>query len=421
MMMRTRMLTPLLAVLLAWTVLDARGAEPVKGYQAKVKVEKPTRLDWTFVVSNQSVEKPPANWLGDYDSAKQTYELFVPANYDAKKSYPVVLFISPGNGPAGWKEWEPVCKKEGIIFASPNGAGNNTALPKRVRIVLDVLDDIRRTYNTDPDRTYLSGHSGGARIAGAIAFALPEHFGGILPSCAGVELREEPWLRQRAVDRLSVGLLTGDGDFNRGECERFRGPLLAGYGVRTKVWVGQKVGHAVPAAMLPEAYRWMEEGLAKRRDFAKKYPTSRIAGDAAPGREEWAKLLLKEGKDRLQAKESIYSGLMQLKGCMTRWNGLPAAGEAKKLLLEYDAKADKPWEQEDIAEQRRFIIVTARGLSDYASGPLPEQYVKDRKEMAEGAIKLWAVVIQDGQDAKAVEEAKKRIPALQKLAEGKDK
>jgi dienelactone hydrolase len=414
---RAPALSALLGLLLAST--GAAAADPPRGLQARVRVSAETRLDWTFAVATRSVARPPAEWLGDYDSTKQEYLLFVPPTYNPRQAYPVVLFIAPGNDAGGWKEWEPVCKKEGVIFAAPYGAGNGVSGKRRARIVLDVLDDVRRNYTIDPDRTYITGFSGGGRIACAIGFALPEYFGGVLPVCAAGELREEPWLRHRAIDRLSVGFLTGENDFNRGECERFRGPVLAEVGVRTRVWVAPKVGHSVPAALLPEAFKWLEDGLAKRRELAKKFPASRVAGSTAPGREDWAKLLLREGKDRLADKKTQYSGLMQLKGCLDRWPDTAAGAEAKKLLLEYDAKPEKPWEEEDIAEQRRFLIATARGLSDYASGPLPKEYVKQRPEMAEEAVKLWAVILKDGQDEKAVAEAKKRIPELLKLAADK--
>jgi pimeloyl-ACP methyl ester carboxylesterase len=409
---------PLAALLLSASGIGS-AAEPMKGYQAKAKVTAPTRIDWTFAVGNQSLAKPPAAWLGDYDSTKQTFELFVPPTYNSKQAAPVVLFISPGDGPGGQKAWEPLCKKHGIIFASPHGAGNGCEPKKRIRIILDVLDELRRTYNVDPDRTYLTGHSGGGRMAGHIGFALPEYFGGVIPCCAGVELREESWLRQRAIDRLSVALLTGDSDFNRSEMERFRGPILSEVGVRAKVWVAPKTGHAVPAALLPEAFKWLEDGLAKRRELAKTRPASSMA--TAPSREDWAKLLLKEGKERLQDKSSVYSGLMLLKGCMTRWSDLPAGAEAKKLLLEYDDRKEKPWEQDDLAEQRRFLIAEAHGLDAYASGPLPKEYAKQRPDIAKAAITRWVMILQDGPETKAGEEAKKRIPELKKIIEGKDK
>lgn len=405
---------------LVFLLHGAEAAEPIKGYQAAVKVARPTRLDWTFAVATQSVEKPPADWLGDYDSTKTTYERFVPPAYTSKTAWPVVLFISPGNGPAGWKEWEATCKKQGILFASPCAAGNDTSGKRRARIVLDVLDDLRRHYNIDPDRTYISGHSGGARMAGAIAFALPEYFGGVIPVCAGVELRKEPWLRHRVRDRLSIIFLTGEQDFNRAECERYRAPILADFGARTEVRVAPKIGHAIPTALLPEAFQWLERDLPRRRALAKKYPASRIAGNSAPTPEDWSKLLLAEGKERLATKETQFAGLMQLMGCAERWPNRPAAAEAKKILVEYDAKKEKTWEDEDIAEKRRLLLAQAKALDAYASGPLPPQYAKQRPAMAEAAMRLWYVLYKDSPNGPAAQQAKQRIPELKKLLDAKE-
>ena len=82
------------------------------GYQPRVKVGAATRIDWTFCVSTRSLAQPPESWLpADYDSRKQLYELFVPSDYDPRQTYAVVLFISAGTGPAGWAEWQPICKQ----------------------------------------------------------------------------------------------------------------------------------------------------------------------------------------------------------------------------------------------------------------------------------------------------------------------
>jgi predicted esterase len=409
-------LAPVAGLLIGLGLVSPSTAQTKTGYQTKVKVSAATRIDWTFALSNKSLEKAPANWLpADYDSTKQQYDLFVPPTYNAKQSYPVIIFISPGDGASGWKEWEPVCKQSGVIFASPHGAGNNVDFKKRVRIVLDVLDDVRRNYNTDPDRTYIGGFSGGGRIAGHIAFSLPEYFGGTVPICATGDLRDENWLQHRMIDRLSVALVTGENDFNRGECERYKGPWLTEMGVRTKVWVTPKLGHGIPGdKTLAEAFKWLEDGLPARQMLAKKYPATRIAGNAAPTRQEQAKALLDEGKQRLQAKETTHRGLILLLGVALRFEGA-AGDEAKKICLEYDAKADKPWDEEQNAEERRFTLAKAKGLDGYASGPLPQQYAKERVAMAKAALELYAALLKDGKDAKAVEEAKKRAPELLKI------
>src|SRR5262249_46324103 len=200
-------------------------------------------------------------------------ELFVPPGYNLRKPSPLVVFVSAGDSPQGWKAWEKVCRRRGIIFAGAYNAGNTTPIKKRARITLDVLDDVRRRLYTDPDRTYLSGISGGAGHACNIAFALPELFGGVVPVCAGYDLRPEPWLRQRVAERLSVALVTGTTDFNRPEVERLRLPVLRAYGVRSRLWVFPRMGHTLPEpTQLDPVVGWLEAGVAQPPRPAPAFP-----------------------------------------------------------------------------------------------------------------------------------------------------
>lgn len=403
-----------LALLLLLRTPQLSAAEK-PGYHKRVAVSAPTRLDFVFPLANQSPKSPPENWLGgDYDSTKQACELFVPADYTAKKKWPVILFVSPGDRAMGWRSLQELCTKRGVIFAGPHAAGNRCPIRRRVRIVLDVLDDVRRNYRVDADRTYIAGFSGGGRVACSIGFALPELFGGVIPICAAGDLRSESWLRQRVMDRLSVAHVTGSGDFNRGEVERFRGPMLKEVGVRSRVWTFPGMGHAVPAkkAWFP-VWKWLEEDLPRRRRLAKRYPASRLAGDAAPSREEQAKSLLAEAKQRLKSEKTLYSGLRQLVGVRIRWNDTGAAKQATNILQQYEARKDRPWEKDDVAEQRMFLIARARAVDAYASGPLPRQYAAMRPRLLQAAVELWKAVAKDGQDAAAVKQAKERIPKLQ--------
>jgi predicted esterase len=412
----------ILTIAANWTC-PARPAEPATGYQASVAVSAPTRLDWVFALANQSPAQPPADWLPPgYNSTAQRYERFVPPDYNPKnkkKSWPVLLFISAGPEPAGWPNLEQACRKYGAIFASPFAAGNDCPMQQRVRIVLDVLDDVRRNYRTDPDRTYIGGISGGGRVACAIAFSLPELFGGAMPVCASGDLREEGWLRHRVIDRLSVAMLTGEQDFNRGEVERFRGPFLKDVGVNARVWVYPRLGHSIPNAdNLPEVLNWLESGAAARRKLAKEYPASSLSADPPPGREAWSKMLLDEARGRLKQPKSLYSGLVQLQGIAARWTGLPAATTATELLRQYDAREDRPWEVDDLAEQRKFLVARARSIDLYGSGPLPEQYAEQRSDMLQAAIELWRQVVADSPDSAAGREGARRIPVLEQLLDG---
>ena len=384
-----------------------------EGLHQRVPVGQPTRLDWVFALSNQSPTRPPAEWLKDYDSTRQAYQLAVPPRL-SDRPLPLGLFISPSDRPTGQAQWQATCRRHGVLFASPHGAGNGCPFPRRVRIILDVLDDLRRRYSIDANRTYLAGFSGGGRVACAIGFALPEYFGGVVPVCAAGSLRPESWLRHRVIDRLSVALVTGETDFNRSEIERFRGPQLKEVGVRARTWMQPGSGHTIPIPPLEEVFGWLEKDQSRRVALARSYPASRLSEDSTPRREEWARALLAEGKKRLQTPDKVYSGLMQLKGVMVRWNDLPAAAEAKQILLQYEGRTQRPWEQEDIAEQRRFLVAQARGIDAYGSGPLPSQYARQRPDMLKAALRLWERVLQDGQDKQATRQAQERIPILRK-------
>jgi hypothetical protein len=282
--------------------------------------------------------------------------------------------------------------------------------------VLDVLDDVRRKFTIDPDRTYLGGFSGGARVSCNIAFALPEYFGGVVPVCGSEFLRDESWLRQRVVDRLSVALVTGETDFNRGELERLREPYLKTVGVRAKVFTVAGIGHAIPQAKdLGPALAFLEEAVPERRRKAQQWPAMRLSAEP-PTREAWSNALLAEAKKRIQTPATQYAGLMQLQGLSTRWHDLPAAKEAKRLLTEYDLKPQRPWEADDLAEQRLYLLAEARGLDAYASGDLPKQYETQRADMAAGALERWRTLLADDSQSAAGQEARKRIPELMKLA-----
>jgi hypothetical protein len=397
-------------------------AAPPPGYTPKVTVAGPTRLDWVFTVASQSPATPPAKLLAEgYDSAKQSYELFLPPRKDPKQPLPAVLFISAGDEPQGWKAFKGPCEELGIAFIGVRGAGNGVPFPQRCRVLLDCFDDVRRQVPLNPDRTYVAGFSGGARAACAIGFALPEYFGGILSVAAGGELRDEPWLRHRAIDRLSVALVTGESDFNRGEVERWRGPFWKEIGIRTRAWTFD-TGHALPpAAGIAEALRWLDEAKEKRAALAKQFPSTRATPAGAPSREEAAKALLTEGKEKVKKRPTLHAGLMLLKGCLERWPDLPAAEDAKKLLLDFERKKERPWEADDVAEQLRYLVAEAKALGDYALEGIPpdSQYARQRPAIARRAVQLWETVITNAADSEAAREGKKRLPDLEKLAGSK--
>ena len=113
---------------------------------------------------------------------------------------------------------------------------------------------------------------------------------------------------------------------------------------------------------------------------------------------------------------------MLLKGVLERWPDLPAAAEAKKILQGIEAKNDRTWEKEDIAEQLRYFAAEARALGDYVLNGIPptSPYMKQRPSMARRAIELWSVVIQNEPESAAATEGRKQVRELEKVARNKN-
>src|SRR5262249_50303999 len=144
---------------------------------------------------------------------------------------------------------------------------------QRTRIVLDMLDDVRRHYKIDADQTYITGFSGGGRMACTIGFALPEYFGGVIPICGTNPLPSLFYLQHRIRDRLSVTFVTGTKVSNRNENEAYMAPWFEEVKIRSKLWVVPNMGHGIPGnAILEEIHAWLARNLKRRRGDARTRP-----------------------------------------------------------------------------------------------------------------------------------------------------
>jgi hypothetical protein len=387
------------SVLLLVAAVDLSCEHRACAQPAERKVGAATRLDWAFAVQGFGAgsDKLPAG----FDSTKQRYQLFVPKQYKAGSSWPLVLFISASDQPGGWEAWQKLCEKEGVFFCSPFAAGNNVQPGQRTRIVLDVLDDVRRTYSIDPDQTYLSGFSGGARMACAIGFALPEYFGGIVPLCGTNPPAGPTYLRHRLQDRFSVAFVTGEKDFNRKENEEYMAPWLKELGVRSKVWVVPKLGHAIaPADVLREAYAWLKEDLPRRQADAKAHPELAVSPEEAPTGGELAKRLLAAGQGELKEADRTWRGIALLQGAVMRGAGSEPGKQARQRL-------------KDVLDDETLLPrIAEQGAKDEQLALSSQARALERFGLTAKAIEAWTVLVKNYPDSAVGRDARDQIRRL---------
>ena len=107
-----------------------------------------------------------------------TWVVSTPAAAAEGEPHGLFVFISPrdqGSVPGNWRE---TLEKNRLIWVGPNEAGNRVSTLWRVAVALESVDLATRRYRIDPDRIYISGHSGGARVASTVAFFHPDRFTG---------------------------------------------------------------------------------------------------------------------------------------------------------------------------------------------------------------------------------------------------
>jgi pimeloyl-ACP methyl ester carboxylesterase len=337
----------------------------VPGYHPGMAVTAPTRLDFTFVDNRRSDDKPDLSKLSD--PTKERYDLYVPPDYSPDQgAAPLVLFLSDTSRPAGWSAWKEICVKNKVFFASPAGAGDDVAPAQRWKTTLDVLDEVRRKYKIDPDRTYIGGMWGGAREACHIAFTLPELFGGVVSVSGGGLMRDDPWLRYRVRERLSLAFVTTDKD--RAEVYGLHSLLAKELKMRSEFWpIEGQAGRAMPSSdTLEKIFAWLEAGVKERQAITTKYPESRFPDEEPPNRHDWAKAYLAEARKRLNNPADFLSGLAQLLNASERWPDTQAGVEAKKLREEWKLKQqDRHWAEEEQKEQAAYDLLFARKLTKY--------------------------------------------------------
>lgn len=386
----------------------------IHGHNPRVRVLLPSRLDWSYACPAAALATAPAE-LRAYDPSAVVYSLWVPRLYKHATPHPLVLHLSPKAFPDEGGAWADVGARHAALIATVSTGGPNAHPALRLRIALDVLDDLRRRMAIDTDRIYIAGQGDCARTACGVAFAYPEFVAGVVAIGGGASPRQEPWMRDRMKERLSVAYITGPADPARREVEVLRHPVTRDLGVRTRLWGAPMAANAMPPpAVLGDAFVWQEAALPARRALALAAPTTRMADGVVPLAEAWARGVLDEAKARKSGHEQKETGLLQLAGLAERWAGGDAARKAGHLLDAHDERAKTKWKDVYNRHQLRFAYLEARAFADFVGGPLPQRELPRKAALLEELAGLCEQVGTFGPDSEEAREVSRRLEALRK-------
>lgn len=170
--------TILLALhLLFWLVGRAVAQDVKSGERSVIHFkESPPQIEPEQIKLRMSSKEVP----GPYDVAKETFEIIVPKGYKASEPHGLFIWISAGPAPSIPPEWEPVLAEKKLIFIGARNSGNPRDIFDRFRMAVDANFNLRKLYNIDGRRVYVSGFSGGSRVASMLGVCFGEMFSGAI-------------------------------------------------------------------------------------------------------------------------------------------------------------------------------------------------------------------------------------------------
>lgn len=251
-------------------------AQPGKTGSFKAVFQEHHPLSNLGAVIKRTKYNPPTVWSkgNAYLLENESYEVYVPFSYNTETQYGLLVFISPGDSGKIPGDWQPLMDKHRLIWVGANKTGNDTNVYTfRIPLALDAVHNMLKLYNIDLDRVYVTGTSGGGRVASMAAMHYSDIFtGGIF--IIGVNFWErvfvpnqkgkywqasmtspQPQFLSLASTSGRYVLLTGDFDSNRDQTQACYDRGYKKYLKNVLYIQVPKMGHEKPPA------EWFEKAL----------------------------------------------------------------------------------------------------------------------------------------------------------------
>jgi predicted esterase len=260
------------------------------------------------------------------NEAGQSYALFVPAQYNIKKSWPVILIFDPAaRGRTGVNTFVATARKYGFILACSNNSRNGP-MNASVAAAEAMLQDVTERFTIDPKRIYSAGFSGGSRVA--MGYALVQmRISGVIGCGAGLP-NDNNLMQSMRSDLVYYGL-AGTRDMNYPEMLELPGFFES----RTKVISYLRTfsgGHQWPdKEFIMEAVEWLILQAMNKKTIAT----------------DQAFLSIIENKTQALVNSQVASGNLidaarYMKFAARDFKGTTYGGQMAKKLSEYERSDD---------------------------------------------------------------------------------
>jgi hypothetical protein len=215
------------------------------------------------------------------DLSRESYQVIVPRSYKKGVPHGLFIWISPNDQCALPGDWEKVLADRKLIFVGALKSGNNREVFGRMQLAITANDQMRQLYDIDPARVYVSGHSGGSRVASMLAVAYADMFAGAVcfmgvnfffptqgKDGTSYEARyiPHPEIATLAQNESRIALVTGSKDFNLDNTTAiYEQGFKANEFKHVKLFDIPGQGHGAPAKeWLEKTLDFLDEGKGKK-------------------------------------------------------------------------------------------------------------------------------------------------------------
>jgi predicted esterase len=246
-------------------------------------------------------------------SAEKFY-VRLPRNYSACNPAGVLVWIDAGPVGQPPEVFNAALDDLNILCVSAANSGNDRPAANRFQLAFDALATAQARFHIDPERVYVCGISGGARIASMLQGCFPDVFAGAVPivglnsyqstpaPSGGVYPAAYTKPQGRTWEQLlkrRIACMTGQRDFNYFEITTSV-QILKGDGLEIKTFENAQMGHQLPEEKwFADAIKWVDE---PQHDRAAQHES-----DAAKAldvyKKKWGKNADKPGASAVQRAE----------------------------------------------------------------------------------------------------------------------
>jgi len=180
-------------------------------------------------------------------AARINWQVYRPA-HSGDKPPGILVYVSPSRSGAMDGRWTNVLDKHNLVYIAADHSGNKMPVTRRMVLATSALMAVKQQFEIDEERIYISGFSGGGRVASFLSNQYPATFSGAIFIC-GVNF----W-KQDLIKDLSLVLnnkyvfVTGTRDFNLNETRIVYRKYLKAGAENSLLEIENGMGHSLPNA-----------------------------------------------------------------------------------------------------------------------------------------------------------------------------